>query len=53
MQPLRRLDMQAVMVLEHHRKLELAETYGHLVRSRSRRHGDTVISLYVVEPPDG
>ena len=36
----------ALVVAEHHRRLELAESYGRIVRSRSRRHGDTVVSVY-------
>ena len=36
----------ALIVVEHHRRLELGESYGRIVRSRSRRHGDTVISVY-------
>ena len=47
------LSQQAVLVLEHHRRLELAQRYGKLARTRSRRHGDTMISLYVAEPADG
>ena len=47
------LSQQAVLVLEHHRRLELAQRYGKLARTRSRRHGDTMISLYVAESADG
>ena len=36
----------ALVVAEHHRRLDLAESYGRIVRSRSRRHGDTVVSVY-------
>ena len=36
----------AYVVAEHHQKHQLAETYGGLVRVKSRRHGDTSISIY-------
>ena len=36
----------ALVVAEHHRRLELEASYGRIVRSRSRRHGDTVVSVY-------
>ena len=44
---------QALIVVEHHRRLELRESYGRIVRSRSRRHGDTVVSVYEFESNDG
>ena len=44
---------RALIVLEHHRRLELAESYGRIVRSRDRRHGDTVISIYEFESNNG
>jgi 16S rRNA (guanine966-N2)-methyltransferase len=47
------LDQKALLVLEHSRRLELDETYGGIVRSRSRRHGDTVISIYSYEGANG
>jgi 16S rRNA (guanine966-N2)-methyltransferase len=47
------LEDRAVLVLEHNRRLELAEAYGRVVLSRRRRHGDTVISLYSFEGANG
>ena len=47
------LDDRALVVVEHHRRLELDESYGRIVRSRSRRHGDTVISVYEFESENG
>lgn len=36
----------AYVVAEHYQKRQLAEIYGGLVRVKSRRHGDTSISIY-------
>ena len=36
----------ALVIAEHHRDLQMAERYGRLTRSTSRRHGDTSISIY-------
>ena len=39
-------DTDAVAVFEHHRRLEPPDQLGGLALYRSRRHGDTVISIY-------
>jgi 16S rRNA (guanine(966)-N(2))-methyltransferase RsmD len=43
------VDEQTVLVVEHHRKSEPAETLGRLRLYRTRRHGDTVVSIYIGE----
>ena len=43
----------AIVVAEHGRRLELADVYGRLVRFKSRRHGDTSISIYEAGPHNG
>ena len=43
----------AIVVAEHGRRRELAEVYGRLVRSKSRRYGDTSISIYRAGPHHG
>jgi len=35
-----------VFVLEHHRRAAPPETLGPLALYRTRRHGDTVVSIY-------
>ncbi len=37
---------ETVLVYEHHRKLEPPESLGRLHLHKSRRHGDTVVSIY-------
>lgn len=37
---------QGLMVVEHSRRVSLEDSYGPMVLVRSRRHGDTCISLY-------
>jgi 16S rRNA (guanine966-N2)-methyltransferase len=44
---------RALIVLEHHRRLDLEQSYGRIVRSRARRHGDTVVSIYEFESDNG
>ncbi|MHB1005137.1 MAG: RsmD family RNA methyltransferase [Chloroflexota bacterium] len=36
----------ALVVVEHSRRVELADEYGSLVRIRQRTHGDTSVSVY-------
>jgi 16S rRNA (guanine966-N2)-methyltransferase len=43
------VDDATVLVFEHHRKLAVAEALGRLRLYRSRRHGDTVVSIYIGE----
>ncbi len=43
------VDERTVLVVEHHRKSEPAETLGGLRLYRARRHGDTVVSIYIGE----
>jgi len=43
------VDGGTVLVFEHHRKLAPPETLGKLRLYRSRRHGDTVVSIYTGE----
>jgi 16S rRNA (guanine(966)-N(2))-methyltransferase RsmD len=45
----RLVDARTVLVLEHQRKLEPPPTMGPLPLYRSRRHGDTVASIYAQE----
>ncbi len=40
------IDRRTVLVLEHHRRRTAPETMGPLILYRSRRHGDTVVSIY-------
>jgi 16S rRNA (guanine966-N2)-methyltransferase len=39
----------SVLVYEHHRKQPVAEMLGRMALYRSRRHGDTVVSIYQQE----
>jgi 16S rRNA G966 N2-methylase RsmD len=41
------VDEHTVFVLEHHRRMEPPEALGPLPLYRSRRHGDTVVSIYM------
>ncbi len=43
------LKEDAVVVAEHPSRRGLAERYGRLARARSRRYGDTSVSVYVLE----
>lgn len=43
------VDAGSVLVFEHHRKLAPAERLGRLGLYRSRRHGDSVVSIYTGE----
>ncbi|MBI5284226.1 MAG: RsmD family RNA methyltransferase [Chloroflexi bacterium] len=43
------VDADTVFVLEHHQKAPPPETLGGLPMYRSRRHGDTVVSIYAGE----
>jgi 16S rRNA (guanine966-N2)-methyltransferase len=36
----------AVLVLEHHRRTDASQRLGTLALYKSRRHGDTVVSIY-------
>ncbi len=40
------VDADTVLVLEHHRRRPAPEALGPLRMYRSRRHGDTVVSIY-------
>lgn len=40
------LEREAILVAEHSSRVELAPAYGGLVRARSRRYGDTAVSVY-------
>ncbi len=40
------LEQDSIVVAEHSSRLELAPAYGGLVRARSRRYGDTSVSVY-------
>ena len=40
------LNEGALVVLEHNHRNEMAETYGKLIQVKSRRYGDTAISMY-------
>ena len=42
------LEQDAIVVAEHSSRLELAPVYGGLVRARSRRYGDTSVSVYTL-----
>ncbi len=42
------LEQEAIVVAEHSSRLELAPAYGSLVRARSRRYGDTSVSVYIL-----
>ena len=39
----------SVVVLEHSRRVSFAEAYGGLIRVKEKRHGDTVVALYLNE----
>jgi 16S rRNA (guanine(966)-N(2))-methyltransferase RsmD len=39
--------LNGILVVEHSRRLELAESYGDMKRWRSRRYGDTMLDIYV------
>jgi 16S rRNA (guanine(966)-N(2))-methyltransferase RsmD len=41
------IDQRGLLVVEHSKRVALAESYGSLKRWRSRRHGDTVLDIYV------
>ncbi len=43
----------ALVVVEHRHKRQLAEGYGRLVRLKSRRYGDTSISIFRAGATDG
>jgi 16S rRNA (guanine(966)-N(2))-methyltransferase RsmD len=43
------VDAKTVFVLEHHRSTAPPERLGPLPLYRSRRHGDTVVSIYALE----
>ena len=43
------LERDRVVVAEHSSRRELAPRYGRLARVKSRRYGDTSVSVYVVE----
>jgi 16S rRNA (guanine966-N2)-methyltransferase len=43
------VDGATVVVVEHHRRQAPPETLGALPLYRSRRHGDTVVSVYAIE----
>ncbi|MBM3932754.1 MAG: 16S rRNA (guanine(966)-N(2))-methyltransferase RsmD [SAR202 cluster bacterium] len=45
----RLLDDDAIVVAEHRHNRELAERYGRLTRTTSRRYGDTSVSIYRLE----
>jgi 16S rRNA (guanine966-N2)-methyltransferase len=45
----RLVDDRTVLVLEHHKQLEPPPALGPLPLYRSRRHGDTVVSIYAEE----
>jgi 16S rRNA (guanine966-N2)-methyltransferase len=40
------IDEDSVVVVEHHRRVAPADTVGDLPLYRTRRHGDTVVSIY-------
>jgi len=40
------VDEDTVLVFEHHRRRPVANEFGRLMLYRSRRHGDTVVSIY-------
>lgn len=40
------LEQEAIVVAEHSSRLELAQAYGRLTKARSRRYGDTSVSVY-------
>lgn len=40
------LEQEAIVLAEHSSRLELAQAYGRLTRARSRRYGDTSVSVY-------
>jgi 16S rRNA (guanine(966)-N(2))-methyltransferase RsmD len=43
------VDEETVIAVEHERRREAPEALGHLPLYRSRRHGDTVVSIYARE----
>jgi 16S rRNA (guanine966-N2)-methyltransferase len=43
------VDDATVMVVEHHRRVAPAEAIGWLPLYRTRKHGDTVVSIYAQE----
>ncbi len=45
------LAVGAIVVVEHHKKVELAECYGPLERTRILRQGDASLSFYAVTEP--
>ena len=49
----RLLKESAIVVAEHRHRRQLADAYGRLVRFKSRRHGDTSISVYQAGPHNG
>ena len=40
------LKQEAIVVAEHSSRLDLGQAYGRLARARSRRYGDTSVSVY-------
>ena len=40
------LEQEAIVLTEHSSRVELAQAYGRLTRARSRRYGDTSVSVY-------
>lgn len=49
----RLLNNGAILVLEHHRDVELVDSYGEVSLRQHRQHGETVISIYEYEQIDG
>ena len=47
------LKESALVVAEHQHRRQLEESYGRLLRVKSRRHGDTSISIYRAGENDG
>ena len=43
------LEQGAVVVVGHSKRVELAEGYGSLVRTRDRRYGDSMVDFFVKE----
>ena len=43
----------ALVVAEHRHQRRLAETYGRMIQAKSRRYGDTAVSIYTAGAADG